>query len=103
MAETVRCNLMPHNLIDRHRRLRILQSLSMSNVKHQVSSTELSSNSAYYRRTKQHTQCTRADGECVRIERTRAAAGIKMDAWKRVIDPPIRVGTNHHIHYLARV
>ena len=103
MAETVRYSVMPHNLIDGSSSLRIPQSLSMSNVKRQVSS-ELSSNSAYYRRTRQHTQCTRgSDGECVRIERTRAAAGMKMDAWKRVIDPVIRVSTNHHIHYLARV
>ena len=55
MAETVRYSVMPHNLIDRSSSLRIPQSLSMSNVKRQVSS-ELSSNSAYYIRTRQHTQ-----------------------------------------------
>ena len=38
MAETVRYSVMPHNLIDGSSSLRIPQSLSMSNVKRQVSS-----------------------------------------------------------------
>ena len=38
MAETVRYSVMPHNLIGGSSSLRTLQSLSMSNVKRQVSS-----------------------------------------------------------------
>lgn len=50
MAETVRYSVMPHNLIDGSS-LKILRSLSMSNVKHQVSSTELSSDLQTYQAT----------------------------------------------------